>query len=369
MILHRNATKAVTIKAMMPPALLRAGLTVAVLMAGKKIVALALIAAGINLTRIAVSVFLALRVHGAINLSWSIVDKSRIIKLFKYASFSFIAQITDMLRLNVAPLIIGGFMGAVFVTPYHAALKLRQEIMKLCAAILSMMMPVFSQQEGKGEHNSIKWSYYFVYKISCYIGTFMLAMLAIFAHDFIYRWQKQNPDFIQTWTAPGNNNVITLIYLGVMTAFFAAIQSPTVNLLYGTSRNKFYAIVNGIQAAGTVALSIVLIRPMGLAGVLVGQLVFSFLVKFFLLPLGACRALEISLLDYHLKHTLPNVLKPAVFMALVAVAAQQVLEPNYVNLFLSGLVATGLFAPYIFFVGFTKAERGKFLQAAKLVKE
>lgn len=347
--------------------LLRAGLTVTVLMAGKKLVALALIAAGINLTRTAVSVLLALRIHGAVNLRWSAVDKDRIGKLFKYASFSFAAQVTDMLRFRAAPLIILGFMGPAFVTPYDVALRLRRELMKFCAAILSMMTPVFSQQEGKGEHESIKWSYFFVYKISCYLGTFTLAMLAIFADDIVNRLLK--PDFIQTWIVPGNNNAIMLIYLGVITAFFAVIQGPTVNLLYGTSRNKFYAIVNGIQAVGTVVLSVILIRPMGLAGVLVGQLVFSFLVKSFLLPWGACRVLEISLLQYHLKHTLPNVLKPAVFMALVAVAAQYVLEPNYVSLFVSALVATGLFAPYIFFVGFTKAERAKFLQAAKLVRE
>ncbi len=350
-------------------ALLQAGLTVTVLLAGKKLVALALVVAGVKLTRTVVSVLLAFHVHGTVNLSWSVIGKGRIGKLFKYASFSFIAQVTNMLQYKVTPFIITGFMGLIFVTPFEIALRLRREIMKFCTSILSMMMPVFSQHEGKGDHAGIKWAYFFIYKISCYAGTFIMAMLVIFADDFIHRWLRSDPDFIERWTVPGSSNVVMLIYLAASSAFFVAIQIPTDNLLFGTSRNKFFAAINAVQAIGTVSLSIILIEPMGLMGVLIAEVIFSVLVKTFLQAWGACRILEISLLDYHLKHTLPNLLKPAVFMALVAVAAPRVLEPNYVRLFLSGIVATGLFLPYIFFVGFTKAERGKFLQAAKLIRE
>ena len=112
-------------------------------------------------------------------------------------------------------------------------------------------------------------------------------------------------------------------FVAALSTFFAVIQIPTINLLFGTSRNKFYAKINGVQAIGTVTLSIILIQRMGLVGVLIAEIIFSVLVKFFLQAWGACKVLEISLLEYHLKHTLPNVLKPAVFMALVAVAARR----------------------------------------------
>jgi len=339
--------------------LLRAGLLVVVLLSGYKIVAMALVGAGLNLTRTTVMILLTRRVHGPVNLKLSTVTRSIVRELFGYAVFSFIAQLTDLLRFRVIPLIISGILGLNFVALYNVPVSLRRRFARLCGAILSTMTPVFSQQEGKNDTTAIKWSYFFIYKMSCYLSVFVAGMLMICGGDFIHRWMLSCLDLYQ------REIVIQLFYIGVIGMFVATIQIPTVNLLYGTSHNRFYAITNSIQAVLTVALAFVVIRPYGLLGIVLVQAGIYIIIKVFVLPIWACKILEISMMRYHFGHTLPNVLRPAAFLVVAALVGRAYLAPDYGRLAIFGFGAFLLFLPYIFFVGFNKNEREKFLHAAR----
>ena len=364
----------------------RTALVIAVLHAGGRVASLAVIAGSINLLRSVVTTFLATRIHGVVPLGISAITRARVRKLFGYSIFSFIAQLTELIRQKTIPIIVAKFAGLELLGIFEIALRLRREVLKLCIAMLSVMTPVFSQQEGKGDDAGMKWSYLFFYKISCYCSTFMMLMLAIFAADFAQRWV---PEFnnsvgledvfgistlistvkIQASSLLYFNNIVGMVQVLAVSTILSVIQIPTTSLLYGTSRNKFYAVSNAIQAAGNLILGVVLIQRIGLIGMIIAELVFNFIVKELLQVSEACKVMKISLLHFHAKYTLPNILRPAIFMTAVLFAVRPLLEPNYLNLFGSALIVTALFVPYIFYIGFTRREREKFMESLALIRQ
>ncbi len=332
--------------------LLRSALILLILSHNGQIVAMALAGAVVALLRGIAAAAFARRVHGQLTLKTRDINRSRVNELFGYAIYTFIARIADMFRFNITPFIISFALGLDQVTPFAIADRLRRAIAMACTSIMSTLTPVFSRQEGCNDHEAIKRTYLFSYKISCYLGVYLIGMVFICAADFITRW-----------IGTGRDDITLLVYIAMAGLLFSVIQIPTVNLLYGISRNRFYAISNSIQAIATVILCFCLIRSLAIPGVVLATAAVNFLIKVFVQAREAGRILKIPFAVYHIHHTLINILKPASFLVVVAMAAKYSLAPSYLNLILTGLVATALYAIYIFFIGFNKTERALFTTA------
>ena len=333
-------------------ALLRTILFVGILSYGGKLFALALAAAAINLVNGGATIILAQWVHGRTKLNLSSVTHKRVVKLLKYGFYAFIAQISDLLRLNAYPFIISSFLGLQAVTPYGIAENLKNIIVRFTASILSTLAPVFSRHESRKDQDALRWTYFFTYKVSCYVGVFSVGMMAILGANFVLRWVGDNYAI-----------VIPILYVLIGGCFWGIIQIPTVTFLYGTSGNKFYAISNTIEGLTNIILSIILVRPYGLMGMAWSMVIATALTKTLIQPVWICRALKISLLRYHFWHTLPNVSKPIIFICVVFVATRPFLTPNYFCLAVVGVGAFLFYLPYIMLIGFNAQERYLFSAA------
>jgi O-antigen/teichoic acid export membrane protein len=279
-------------------------------------------------------------------------------EMFGYASYSCIAQVTDLLRFKLHPIIITAFMRFADVTPYAIADRLQNVVVDICGAILSMLTPVFSRQEAQGNQEAMRRSFFLAYKISCYVSLFLLGLLSICAADFITRW-----------LGPGHDLVLTLLYMRVGGSLCGISQMPVVNLLFGTSENRFYAFSNALHAALTLILSIILIRPLGLPGVVLAVVSVTAFVKLFIQAWAACRVLNETLWRFHFRHTVPNLARPVPFLVLAWFLSRLLLGPSYVRVGLFGAGALALFAPYILFIGFTKRERELFFSSLRLARQ
>ena len=147
------------------------------------------------------------------------------------------------------------------------------------------------------------------------------------------------------------------MYVLLLGCFFGIIQIPTMNFLYGTSRNRFFAFSNALEGVINIILSIILIGRYGLVGMAWGMTLAAVLVKLIIQPLWVCRVFKLSLLGYHLYHTLPNVIRPVIYIGCFYMAAHYLSTPSYLRLLLMAVGAFLLLVPYLFFIGFSKEER------------
>ena len=167
----------------------------------------------------------------------------------------------------------------------------------------SMMTSVFSRKDGENDPRGIQETYLFAYRLTCHIGTFLSGIVLIFGSDFI-----------PLWLGPGHDDIGVLLRIFMIGTFFSIIQAPgAVSLLYGTSRNRYYAMINATQAVLTIIASLLLIRPFGLVGVVAANSAVSLVMKTVFQPLCACRVLGMTLAEYHRRHTVRTWWSPFYF--------------------------------------------------------
>jgi len=326
-----------------------AGILVAVYFGGSFIL-LVMIAASATLLSSSIVVFMAFRVHGHIHIGIHFLREVDYRKFFQYAMSTFVSQIADILRFKTAPFIIAPILGIAAVTPFAIAERICNMAGGVCSGMLNNLTPGFSNLEGSGgvEGNiTLRRAYFFAYKISCYIGVFVIGMALMFSRVFIIRWLGQEYTSVC--------NLANIMLMGVVCAI---IQIPTICLLFSVSKQTFYAISNSFQAIMTVALAIILIFPFGLFGVAVAIASMTFFVKLFIQPFGATSVFSMSIMRYHVSHTLPNVFLPILFLGIFYYTSRGFIAPYYGRIFIIGSIAMALFSPLVFFFGFTKEEQG-----------
>ena len=334
--------------------LLRTGGIVWSLATGGGLLALAAITAAADVAHNALLVYQAARVHGSFPIARARVDRARARTLLGFGVYTFAAQIADLLRLQTYPILISTFLGLGSVAVYAISMRLAVMIPSVGIAVMSTLAPVFSRQEGRGALADMRRDYFLTFKLSSYLAVFVVGTTAILA-----------PDFITVWMGSEFSEAAGLLLILLPGMMFAVCQIPTLNLLYGTSRNRFYAATNGIEAALNVGLSLWLIQRHGLVGLALGTAASMIAVKTLLQPLGACQALGLSYPRYLLFRSLPNVAIPALYVALAAVAVRGWLAPDYLRLALVAAALSLGYVPYVFFAGFSASERGRLVGALR----
>jgi O-antigen/teichoic acid export membrane protein len=333
--------------------ILRAVATYFVLSRGHGLIGLALVNSGISVLQALATVFATRKLCGHIP-SVKLEPAGTMRELFGYAGFTMVSQLADFARFKIHPLTISAFLR--FSDAIHD--RIQNVVVSACTSVLSMLSPVFSRQEGRKDEAGIRQLFLFAYKVSCYTGTFLLGALAIVA-----------PAFVERWLGAGNEIIVDLLYIRVMGALCGIIQLPSVSLLFGASENRFYAKSNTIHAVITLTSTILLVQQWGLMGVVIGVSATTAIMKTFVQAAVACKVAKISLLDLHLKHTLPNLARVFAFLIPVAYAGRYWLTPSWPSLIAFGAVVAPLFAAYIFFIGFNTKERDVILRSAGLRKK
>jgi len=296
-------------------------------------------------------------VHGPFQFNASAVTLYNFKIFSDYAFSSLVAKIMDILRYKSYPLIITPFLGLATLTTFAIAEKLPGVLVGVCNGILLNLTPAFSQMEGQGEvegNEKLKKSYFFSYKLSCYLGVFFVGMTLILANPFIERWMGSK--------YLGAVPILNVLLFGI---FFSLIQIPTLSFLFAVSRHKFYAVTNTLHAILTIILCLLLVMPFKLLGIAIGISVVTFFIKFLLQPIGVLNLFNMNLFDYHFKKSLPNIIIPSFFMFCYYFLTRGFFQPEYSVIFAVCLFGSLLFAPYIFFCGFDKNERTMLLRAIK----
>ncbi len=332
--------------------LVRTVLAVIFLKAGYGILALALITFGVEFAGYIFRFILVKVMFKYIILSRTLIDKARIKPLFKYSIVTFSIQISDRLRSSVDNFVIAAFLGLNFVTPYAIAFNLKQYLGKFITSAMDLTMPVFSQYEAKGDYKSIREKFMFITKLSSYLSILVGGTLIIFGKAFIARWVGEK--YLSSYP---------ILVVLVVPAIIASMQTPSVQLLYGISKHKFYAISNAVEGVANFILSLILVRKFGIMGVALGTAIPMVVIKFFVQPVYTCRAIRLNVYRYYFVLIMPVILKSCSILVVFWFLCKNFIIPNYLHLLVFVSCEFILFTVIIFLAGLTNIEREYFQKA------
>ena len=207
------------------------------------------------------------------SINFKIVDLTMIKAFGQYSIFTFVGQISDKLRFYVDNFVISAFIGLSSVTIYSIAANLTRYFIEsiACAFGTGMLLPIFSGYEAKGDYQSIREKFISLTRISGYVSMLIGGILIIFGRALIERWMGEK--YLDAYP-------ILLILL--IPVIIDMMQNPSLGLLYGISKHKFFSLSNLIEGISNLILSLILVRKFGLIGVAVGTAIPMIIVKLFI---------------------------------------------------------------------------------------
>lgn len=314
---------------------------------GYSVVALALITLLVNLTGYLAIFLIAIKCFPYIKISVKNFNKHKVLQLFSYSVYTFIGKIADQMRFNIDNIVIGAFMGLSYVTLYSIAARLIIYFRQLMIAAVGMLTPVFSQYEAKGDYAAIREKFMFVSKISGYLSFLIGGLLIIFGKLFIQRWMGEK--YLDTY--------LILLVLVIPTVI-SLTQSPSIQLLYGISKHKFFTFANAIEGSSNLIISIILVKKMGLIGVALGTAIPMLVLKVFIQPIYVCKVIKLPVITY-LMTMIRVVFVSVFFLFSYWVLVKNYLCSQYLNLLFFALLGMIYFSIFTFIIGFSKTERLK----------
>jgi O-antigen/teichoic acid export membrane protein len=269
-------------------ALLRLSLTVALVKLYPSLVVLAAIQTAILAFDFGVSWLLIRRRFPAVRIGLAGFDRATVRKIFSFSVYVLLLQAGARLAFETDALVIGAFIGVGAVPFYVVANSLIVYLMDFVIAIAAVVSPMATKLSTEGRMDELrdiflKWS-----KVALSLSLLAGLFLIVLGPRFIGRWI--DPSFEQ----PAGQ---VLQILMVSSLVFLPVRGVALPMLMGLGKPKAPTIGFLLAGALNLLLSVVLARPLGLAGVALGTAIPNVLFAFFALVL-ACRELGIGVAHY-----------------------------------------------------------------------
>ena len=312
---------------------------------GFGLIAIAAITAGCSILSGLCLLFYAFKIEDAISISPTFFKRNRVKKLFGYSIYVFVGRIADILKYQIDSFVIAKFVTLTAVTHYGIALRLCQYFINLISRSVSIISPIFSQEEGKGNFESIRGKYLFTTKISSYLSMSVGIMILLYGRPFIERWMGQ--EYIDSFP---------VLVLLIIPSIIGMSQAPLFNVLYGISKHQIISYVNIGEGISNLILSLILVKYYGIIGVAIGTTIPQAITTIIIYPYYVCKVLKISLYHYY-KSIITYFLISASSLIIFWYAVNAFIRPDYLNIIILCFFQSIICCSTIVFLGFSSNER------------
>lgn len=268
--------------------LARAAAVVIALNADGGLVGLAAVELGAVLGRCVVNTWLAHRLYPELRPRICFAGAPQVGMIFSFSLFSFFLDVANDLIYFSDAVVIGAFLPLAMVTFFAIAANMRNYARRFVAGMANVFIPAASAHDTPTGHDALQ------HLVLSGIRSASFVMLPI-AITFMLR----GVGFIDLWIgdeyAALSGDVLWILSLAL---FFSGANQVAQSVVLGIGRHKLVVPVVLGEGLLSLALSIVLIRSMGVAGVAWGTALPSLAVSLLFWPAYIRRTLGVPVLDY-----------------------------------------------------------------------
>ena len=323
---------------------LRTGLMIPVLIAGYGVLGLAWTTFLTGIPSMVLHVYFAYKELPFLHFDPKYWERNTARTLFSYSAFSLIANLANILRFKLDAVVVAAFVGLAAVTHYKIGGVLTQYFLDLMSALMGVFPSVFSRQQGAQNYEAIKRTFFFASKISVCVASFIGFGMLAWGKPFIVRWM--GPQYVDAYP------VLVILVIGCTVSLW---QGPSISLLYGISKLKFFALFNSIEGVANLVLSLVLVRRYGMIGVALGTLIPMLINKLFIQPVYVCRVAGIEYRGY-MSRMGKTLIAVAGSLLIPTLLSLKFAAPDYRILFAIGLLSAILYGVPLWLLEFTLGE-------------
>lgn len=225
----------------------------------------------------------------ALKVSRKLASRENSKELFQYSAWSFVIAIAYQLRNNVDNFVVAGFLSAASVTHYAIGLRLVDYLAQFLSQATNMFVPIFTAYHAQDNKQELHSKLLFITRLNLVLALIAGGGLVIFGDAFIARWM--GPDYSDAYW------VMVILLIGRMIGF---ANHPLNSAMYAANKHSIVAKIDVVEVGFNLGLSLILVQYYGLIGVALGTMIPLLVMRLFVLPLFACRAIEMPVRDYYL---------------------------------------------------------------------
>jgi O-antigen/teichoic acid export membrane protein len=327
--------------------LLRIPLTLAVIRTDNRLVNLGYVILGCSVLE---QMVMAVGVHQwlpALRFQPRQIDRKTIKEIAAYSRDAMAAMFAGRLAFHTDAFVIAPFLGAAAITPFSFAAKLVEMSKAILRSATTTLTATFSSLEAAGAHDRLRDTFLIGSRAAWYaalpvqLGLFLLG-----------------PSFLKLWIGPqyAASGAPVLFALASVLPLTIA-QSVASRVLYGTGRLRAFAVATLADGVANLALSILLVGPLGIFGVALGTALPHAVFCLAILML-VCRLVNASLIAY-LRQIVCALAATFVPAAVWAATNWRGID-GWLMLFGSGIVGMGAYVLLVVIIEYQfKMPRGK----------
>jgi O-antigen/teichoic acid export membrane protein len=275
--------------------LLRAGLTVVVLVQGEKLLALAAVGLVCDLLMTVVMAVVCRRLLPWLSLRRRNLSREVLRQVYTFGVWSSIIALSSRILYDSDAILIGMFLPAAAITHFAVANNLVRYLRQLAHGYGNVFNPAASDLEARGEQERLAGLLTQGTRYASAVVLPAAVLVALLGRDFLALWM--GPRFA------GESGTVLIILVLSQAASMA--QFPAGAMLYGLNRHRQLAFVILGEALMKVTLSLVLLRSYGILGAAVGTAIPEILGSLLLVPVLVTRWVGVPLGRYMRQAFLP----------------------------------------------------------------
>jgi O-antigen/teichoic acid export membrane protein len=264
--------------------LLRVLLIVFFLNRGYGLLTAALITVALPLVASVVRAIIALRAL-PIAFSWEYVDRKAFRQMANYSGITFMIIVGSRLRFKTDALVIGTFLSSAAITYFYAGSRLVDYAGEVVSSLAQIFVPMSSQSDAAGNIDRLRKIFVAGNRACAFTTLPITVVFVILGKSIIEVWVGKR------YVAQGYPVLLILIIPYTV----MLIQSASGRVLYGMSRHGKLAIATLIEGVSNLVLSILLVRPYGIAGDALGTAIPLVGTYVLFMPYHLCSLLGIRI--------------------------------------------------------------------------
>lgn len=271
--------------------LLRAVLTFWVLKAGHGLFGLACVVTACSILGWLAAIVVAHRVMPTLSIAFSRCARSAVKELFSYGGFNVLVNVGDTVLLYTSSFVLFGALHDAEAVTYYSipATSLIPPVMQLIQSITWAFTPHFTGRFAVGQIDEVRSLLRNGTRWVSLAAALITGGLLFLGREVLANWMK--PTFVAGARFPESVQVLAL--LAVVT-LIRAIQSTGRQALFAMREVRYLGFLVLIEAALNVALSMWLVRRIGIVGVALATLIPVALMQGIVQPRHLLRELEIG---------------------------------------------------------------------------
>ena len=300
----------------------------------------------------AMTYFVARRLDPAWRLSPRFWQPTRLREIMRYSFQSFIINVSATIVGKLDAVIIAAILGARMVTLYYVGQALVAYSRQGVSSITLAFTPFFADLHAKEETARTRHLYFAGTRIASILSGLLAGGLIAFGQPFLVHW-------IGAYTVQGvwYNRSDTVLYIMLAAMLPRLIHGASHQYLYGSNRHAFLSRLTVAEGIANLTLSLILAKPLGLAGVALGTAIPSIVTQAWILPRHVARWMDTSAWRLFVEAQLRGLLGGAVIVVVGALVRTVVPVDTWRNFFGAVFLSIVIAAPVMWFVALTPDDR------------